>query len=749
MASAPIRSAVLVLNCNGRKFLADCLGSLARLDVFVPGHPGTPIAPEAADEVWLVDNGSTDGSVAYVRERFPWVRVMELGENLGFSEAYNRAVAVCPARWVAFLNNDTRVAPDWLSRLLEGAARHPSAGAVASCMLSWDGTRIDFDGGDTFFFGQAYHTNWGQPWEPNKPSEKPLLFGCAGALLVERQAFLEIGGFDSDYFSFFEDVDLGWRLNLAGREVWFCPQALVFHRGQGSWGTPTTPRKRVLLERNGLANVFKNWDDPRVGVFLLLSEIHTILRGLTAYGSPWPVYPPKLSREAIAHVSALAEFSRLLPKLGERRKKLAAVRVRRDEDLLPLFGSLTAAPSTGNPTFACLYRRILWRLELAEGQKLPQWSEDINEKALAVAEKLASLCQRACSYLDLPPTWWESPITEAEATVPLLLARTVFALRGSLERFLLQPLDLASLSWLAARIEGLQEALTKETHVVEMDSRPPATVVVRTQNRPAFLQRALASIAGQSQKPAEVVVVNDGGEDPSPVLSSFAHTLAIRLVSWSTPRGRSAAAQAGLLAARGAWVNFLDDDDQLLPQHLEILSGAVASGARVAYTDVEVVKTDASEEIVATGVLSGEFDPIRLLFENYIPIMGVLFPRDLALSLGGFDTTLEYFEDWDLWIRLAQEEHFFHCPVVTARYFVRPAQGHGRATSGDHRWPHMARVFDKHRHLVVGWAWAEYFRSEVEATRQHRNELSGRLDRILQSRSWRLIQAIRRVLGRG
>src|SRR5690348_14776640 len=99
--------AVLVLNWNGRRWLEGCLGAV--------------LADGGAGEVWVVDNGSRDGSVELVRERFPEVRVLELGRNLGFGAAYNRAIAACGAEWVVLLNNDTRVQAGWLDGLCRDA----------------------------------------------------------------------------------------------------------------------------------------------------------------------------------------------------------------------------------------------------------------------------------------------------------------------------------------------------------------------------------------------------------------------------------------------------------------------------------------------------------------------------------------------------------------------------------------------------------------------------------------------------
>jgi glycosyltransferase involved in cell wall biosynthesis len=277
------------------------------------------------------------------------------------------------------------------------------------------------------------------------------------------------------------------------------------------------------------------------------------------------------------------------------------------------------------------------------------------------------------------------------------------------------------------------------SHAVEETPPEPAgiaapplsiSVVIRTQDRPASLAAALASVAAQTLRATEVVVVNDGGPNPSAVLAQFGE-LPLRLVQHERALGRSRAAQAGLEAARGEYVNFLDDDDLLLPTHLAALAAGVGrSGLPVAYSDVECVASDGvgqSARVVARSVFGAEFDRNRLLFENTIPIMAVLMRRDLALQVGGFDPDLDYFEDWDLWLRLAQVTEFHHCPLITATYTVQPALGQGLGSTGDHRWPHLAHLFDKHRVSVTGEAWAAYYRRYVEPSRGRVSEAESAL----------------------
>jgi glycosyltransferase involved in cell wall biosynthesis len=231
------------------------------------------------------------------------------------------------------------------------------------------------------------------------------------------------------------------------------------------------------------------------------------------------------------------------------------------------------------------------------------------------------------------------------------------------------------------------------------------------------------------------VVVNAGGEAPTPVLAEFESELEIFLVNHPDGVGRSRAAQAGLEAATGEFVNFLDDDDEFRPGHLAALVGAISSeGVRVAYSDVECLTEEAdgsgSYRVVDRRVLGGDLDRSRLFFESTIPIMAVLMDRKLALEVGGFDPNLQYLEDWDLFLRLARRTRPYHCPAVTATYHVCPPLQQGKGTAGNHRWPHLARLFEKHREQIGGKDWARFFELHIEGSRLKLRQAEARLKEL-------------------
>jgi LmbE family N-acetylglucosaminyl deacetylase/glycosyltransferase involved in cell wall biosynthesis len=213
--------------------------------------------------------------------------------------------------------------------------------------------------------------------------------------------------------------------------------------------------------------------------------------------------------------------------------------------------------------------------------------------------------------------------------------------------------------------------------VVRAGERAPAplAVVVRTRNRPELLKEALGSLAGQTARPEQVVIVNDGGATPKAIAGSFASSFEVTVDESDARQGRSAAANRGVAAARREFVAFLDDDDIFFPDHVERLVRAVRSGPEpVVYSDavtaVYTRKGEVWEARTRTLQYSLDFDPEYLLLANYIPLHTLLLPRTLFEKVGGFDAGIEYSEDWDFLIRLSFETSFRHLRAVTCEYRI-------------------------------------------------------------------------------
>jgi LmbE family N-acetylglucosaminyl deacetylase len=210
-----------------------------------------------------------------------------------------------------------------------------------------------------------------------------------------------------------------------------------------------------------------------------------------------------------------------------------------------------------------------------------------------------------------------------------------------------------------------------EPAMLEVREGPQVSVVVRTRDRPQLLAEALASLAAGQYRRVTVVLVNDGGAPP-PVPEGF--SLPLVHVDLPAPQGRAAAAAAGIAAATGEYVAFLDDDDLAAPEHLATLAGMVGGAAvRVAYTDAAVGVYELGGEagwVCRERRLpySRDFDPDMLLVDNYIPFNTLLIERRLLLAAGPPDPLLPFFEDWDLLIRLAALAPFHHLARVTCEY---------------------------------------------------------------------------------
>ena len=204
----------------------------------------------------------------------------------------------------------------------------------------------------------------------------------------------------------------------------------------------------------------------------------------------------------------------------------------------------------------------------------------------------------------------------------------------------------------------------------EIREGPRVSVVVRTRDRPRLLAEALESLAAGAYRRAEVVLVNDGGAPPA-VPAGF--PLPVVRVDLAESRGRAGAAEAGIAAASGDYVAFLDDDDLAAPEHLAILAGLVsAAGVRVAYTDAAVAlyALDGEGWVCRERRLpySRDFDRDVLLVDNYIPFNTLLIERALFAAAGPFDPSLPFFEDWDFLIRLSGLTPFHHLAQVTCEY---------------------------------------------------------------------------------
>lgn len=223
----------------------------------------------------------------------------------------------------------------------------------------------------------------------------------------------------------------------------------------------------------------------------------------------------------------------------------------------------------------------------------------------------------------------------------------------------------------------LREEMGPSSEVRVVSEPVPVTVIVRTKDRLPLLREALDSIAANDY-PAEIVVVNDGGASVAEVVHPDSEVL---LIEHAAPRGRSEAMNAGVRAAATPWLAFLDDDDLLYPDHLATLAAGVrASGSMACYTDalsvfMELSPSGEYEASKQLRIYSQPFDRELLLFDNYIPLPTLMLRRTDFLDLGGFDPTLDLFEDWDFLLRLSARGPFVRIPRLTCEIRHFPSAG--------------------------------------------------------------------------
>jgi GT2 family glycosyltransferase len=311
--AVPPRVTVVIPNWNGERFLRLCLGSLR--DQSFRGF-----------ETIVVDNGSTDGSRAFVKEHFPEVNVVPLGENRGIATAFNAGIEASETEYVVLLNNDTEQDPGWLEALVRAAEEHPEAGFFASKLVDFHDRGVLDGAGDAMrLSGLPYRLGHGER-DSGRFDLPGYVFGaCAAAALYRRDMLDEVGIFDEDFVSYCEDGDLSFRAQLAGYRCFYVPGAVVYHMGSASTGGKRSPAATRLGSRNSFSLLVKN---------LPLSTVPLVLPFFVA-GQLGRLITAAITGSLRAHLEGLAGALRHLPLMLakrteiQKRKKLSDAEVRR------------------------------------------------------------------------------------------------------------------------------------------------------------------------------------------------------------------------------------------------------------------------------------------------------------------------------------------------------------------------------------------------------------------------------------
>lgn len=256
---------VIIINFNSGVLLAECLRHL-ELQTVQP------------ERVLVVDNASSDDSAACT-SLFKKVALLRMAHNLGFAAGNNAALAICDTGYVVLLNPDAFPAPDWLERLLFAASASPDFSMFGSRQVCYENPEV-LDGiGDSYFIsGRVLRKLHGAQLQVEKLVPQEIFSPCAAAALYHRQALVETGGFDEAYFCYVEDVDLGFRLRLAGHKAMFVPDAVVHHMGSAITGGQHSDFAIYHGHRNLVWTYVKNMPGS---LFWLLLPLHLMLNVIT------------------------------------------------------------------------------------------------------------------------------------------------------------------------------------------------------------------------------------------------------------------------------------------------------------------------------------------------------------------------------------------------------------------------------------------------------------------------------------
>ncbi|MCX6765907.1 MAG: glycosyltransferase [Candidatus Moranbacteria bacterium] len=337
------KAAVIIANWNGKEYLNDCLFSLRHQTY-------------KNFKIILVDNGSSDDSVSFVKSNFPEIEIISLPENQGFAKAnnigINKAFEDTSVDYIVTLNNDTRVDPGYIEKMIECAVRHPDAGSIQPKVMNFFNPQmIDSTGIEIYFDTSAINRGQKEKDIGQYEKEEEIFGSSASAGLFARHALEKVKlseneFFDESYFSYQEDVDLAWRLRLAGFKSYYCPEAKVFH-AHSATGKSYSSFKAFFIVRNQYYNIVKNlpfWILIKAFLFLF---VHYIFSFFGIFIQKGQIYEFRKTREREGIIKLLLkswrDVGRNLPKLIERRRLIKKIKQVRNKEINKWFNKFKAS----------------------------------------------------------------------------------------------------------------------------------------------------------------------------------------------------------------------------------------------------------------------------------------------------------------------------------------------------------------------------------------------------------------------
>lgn len=302
---------IIILNYDGKKYLDDCFDSIARISY-----------PKGKFEVIMIDNGSSDGSVECVREKYPWVKVVPLNKNYGFTGGNNLGVRLAKGDYVVFLNNDVVVDENWLIELVKLVINNPYTIVTSKALLLDRPDTIGNAGSKATLIGRGFCPYFGRKDRNSRNSSPRFVVQPYGAsMLVKKELFEEIGAFDEDYFASFEDLDLGLRAWLFGHKVVYAPSSIFYHvgGGTGGWGSHLSDIIIYHGTKNSYMNILKCFDFSHTLQGITLSLIYYCVMAVWYVRKTGRLRAAKLM--LLAHVWIIRNIGSVIRKRAEIKKK--------------------------------------------------------------------------------------------------------------------------------------------------------------------------------------------------------------------------------------------------------------------------------------------------------------------------------------------------------------------------------------------------------------------------------------------
>jgi GT2 family glycosyltransferase len=298
MAANP-KVAVIILSWNGKHYL----------EMFLPSVCATPY-PNI--EIVVADNASTDDTEAFLKAYYPEITYLKLERNFGFAEGYNQAIKKVDTEYIVLLNQDVETSGDWISPLMKVMESDANIAAVQPKIKSFkDKNRFEYAGA-----AGGMIDKWGYPFcrgrildacekddgQFNTVAE--IAWASGACMLTRRSLYLKVGGFDADFFTHMEEIDLCWRYKNLGYKIMYCPDAEVYHVGGGSL-PQGSPMKVYLNFRNNLAIITKNYNESLTSILIIrfFLDIVAALHFVSKFNFPQARMVLKAEKDFYLHFS--------------------------------------------------------------------------------------------------------------------------------------------------------------------------------------------------------------------------------------------------------------------------------------------------------------------------------------------------------------------------------------------------------------------------------------------------------------